>query len=367
MINVRDIISTEHILEASEKDSLSKALAKLPTSHSAAFIFSKDKKKVGLVNPYHCIIRSSLPGNAKVEACVFHSPKLYITTRLDRIIESFISSKIHYLPVFNQNETFAGVVSARGVLNLLKDAAYFNLPIKSVLKRKFKPLVTIQENDTISTAIHLFKLHRVSKLIVVNKDNKLKGVLSYFDIVNFLLTPKHKLRPGDKEGKKGTFYSQKVTTFSKSFVLTLTSEKRMHDALEMVLTKKIGSVIVVDAQKHPIGIITTRDFFNLVLRPSVGLQVYLFQKNLSKSSSEIVQGFYASLQALLRNKNDISKAQLTVKEEKQGNLFKVFFSQSHKKGKQEVIKSEGRNLKLVLQDVKNNLRGLYAKKHTAKR
>jgi CBS domain-containing protein len=367
MINIRDIVTTENILEASEQDSLSKALSKLPTSHSAAFIFSDNKRKVGLVNPYHCIIRSSLPGNAKVEACIFHPPKLYTNTPINKVIESFIASKIHYLPIFNRNETFAGVVSSRRVLDALKTSSVFNVSIEEVLKKKSKPLVSIEDTDNMATAIHLFKLHKTSKLIVVNNNNKLKGVLSYYDLIHFMISPKHKLGAGDKEGKKDGFARQKVTTYAKTYVLTLSPKEKIRRALDLVLEKRIGSIIIIDADRHPVGIITTRDFFNLILRPSVGSQISLFTKNLSRSSTEVVQGFYESFHSFLKNQKGVEKAQLSVKEEKEGKVFKVLLSLLPIKGKEAVIKTEGNNLKLLLQEVKNNLRSLHDRKETTER
>ncbi len=360
-MNIKGIIYTDHILEASERDSLSKALSKLPSSHSAAFIFSKDKKKVGLVNPYHCIIKSSLPGNAKVDACIFHPPRLYINSPVEKVIEAFISSKIHYLPIFNRNEGFAGIVSARRVLDMYKNSPYFNLPIIDILKSRAKPVVTVKELDTVSTAIHLFKRHKISKLIVVNKDKKLKGVLSYYDIVHFLTLPKHKLTEGDKEGKKESVYNQKVSKFSKNFVLALRPEDLVTHALKMVLDEKIGSVVVVDAQRHPVGIVTTRDFFSLILQPAMGLQLYLLTKNLSNSSNEAVQAFLARFRAFLNKQKDLSKARLVVKEEKKGGVFTVLLSMLPKQGKLKVIKKEGKNLKILLQELKDKARTMHSR------
>lgn len=366
MIKVKDILYTDRILEATEKDSLSKALSKLPSSHSAAFIFSENKQKVSLVNPYHCVIKSSLPGNANVESCLFHPPHLYTNTPIKKIVEAFIASKIHYLPVFNQNDSFAGIVSARKVLDGLKQQREFNVPIQDILKAKVKPLITIKDSDTISAAVHLFKLHHVSKLIVVNNENKLKGVLSYYDVVQFMITPRQKQAVGDKEGKKENIYNHKISQFYKTLVLTLSPTKTMRDAVQLVLDKKIGSVIIVNEKRVPMGIITTRDFFNLILRPSVGVQVVLLTKHLSRSSREVVQGFYGSLRVFLSSRKDLAKAELTVKEEKEGGLFKVLLSMLPAKGKQEIVKREGKNLKLLLQEVKNHARSMHNKRLSVK-
>jgi acetoin utilization protein AcuB len=272
-MSLRDILKTDKIIRILPNESLHGALAKLSSSHDAAFVFSEDKKYLGVINPYYCLIKSSYPGNAKVAHCLYHAPRVRINYSLTKIAELFIESKIHYLPVFDEADHFLGIISARRLLSRLKGDLQFKVKIDELLKMKKKPLSVIFDEDTAATALALFKSTKFSKLVVTDRDLKLKGILSYFDLIYYLTLPKTSPQAGEREGDKISFYHHKVKTFMKSYVLTLTGDRLLSDALHLILTKKIGSVVILGEKKHPVGIITTRDllrFFIQQSRPQFG-------------------------------------------------------------------------------------------------
>ncbi len=190
----------------------------------------------------------------------------------------------------------------------------------------------------------LFKETKVSKLLVLGKDLKLKGVLSYYDVISYLVSP--------RDEEKISFMHMRVKNFAKNYVLTLTNQNTLLEALQLILEKKIGSVVIVDKDRHPQGIITTRDLLSLLIRKKEDMFIELTSKNLSEQSRHIVNGFFNYLHLWLRRRvPNIQKAKLHVKEEKQGKLFEVILSLIPKKGNPEVIKKEGRNLLKVLKDI----------------
>jgi hypothetical protein len=63
---------------------------------------------------------------------------------------------------------------------------------------------------------------------------------------------------------------------------------------------------------------------------------------------------------MIAKRRNVRKATLIVEEEKKG-MFKVLFSLIPKRGKQEVIKREGRDLTNVLSDVKKTAKELEGK------
>jgi hypothetical protein len=166
----------------------------------------------------------------------------------------------------------------------------------------------------------------------------------------------------DREGKKDAILNQSVKKFSKSFVLTLSPGNKMSDGLDLILEKKIGSVVIIDNARHPVGIITTRDFFDLMMQPSAKIQFSSFNRNLSRSSKRVVRSFMRPLMHFLETKKNVSEARLSVKEEKNGNLFKVIFSLFTKKGKKQVISKEGNDLEVVLHEVKEGIRNVEGKR-----
>jgi len=350
-----NLLKTDNIIKIGKEELLSSALSKLGSSHDAAFVFADDQKTefIGLINPYFCLIKSSLPANTKVSHCLYHPPKIYTNSSISKVAQSMNDSKIHYLPVFNKQNILLGIISARRMLTALQDSQVFKVSISSILKQNKRSLAMINENDSISTAVNLFKRTKLSKLIVINKEGKLKGLLSYYDLINFLITPKHKEHRGDKIGGKTNFNLQKISNFSKTYLLTLSEKDTMDIALRLIIEKKIGSVVVIDQNRKPTGIITTKDLLTLIIRNEKQKLIEITEKNLSKNNHFIVKRFFQNLKKTIYKLPDIVKAKLFVSGNKQGGLFKVVLSLFPKKGSIKVISREGKSLKKVLKEVKN--------------
>ena len=266
MIDLATIVKKDNIITASPDVSLTQALARLSTSHDAAFIFDEKNKYLGVVNPYYALIRSSHPGNAKAVHCLHHPPKIYVDYSLPKVASLLIESKIHYLPVFDRKEKFLGIISARRILKNLSNLAVFKKPIKEALQFRKRPLTVVYDDETVAQAINLFKSTKLSKLVVINRDMKLKGILSYYDLIAFMLEGK-KPNGGRREivGNKVHLFNQRVRNYMKTYVLSLRNDNLVADAFRLIIDKKIGSVVVVDEERHPIGIVTTRDLLRLFI------------------------------------------------------------------------------------------------------
>ncbi len=352
MVKLAEIIKTNDIIKISPSENLSSALAKLTTSHDAAFVFDDDNKFEGVVNPYHDLIKSSYPGNAKVEHCLFHPPKVKKNFSLPKVIELLIESKIHYLPVFDEREGFLGIISARRILSCYMDSPLFHIKISEFLKKKNRSLVTVNEDDPLTIAIRIFKETKISKLIVVSKEARLKGILTYYDIISYLIAPKEGARKG--EHNKFSFHHLRVKNFAKSYVLTLTPDHLLSEALHLILAKKIGSVVIVDDKRHPMGIITTRDLLRFLTRQEKEKEIQIIGKNLSQKSRQIVGGFFYYLSTMMKKTPEAKNAKLIVAEEKHGGLFKVILALFPKKGEPKYIHKEGHDLSKILHKIKKN-------------
>jgi len=273
-----NILKENDIIKVSPENHLSKVLGKLSTSHDAAFVFNDKNKYLGIVSPYFTMIKTSFPANTKVEHCLTHTAKVYLNYPLSKVCELFIQSKIHYLPVFDpQNENFLGIISARRILSYFKDQPIFKVKVEEVIRKRWQGLVTVFEDDTITQAIHLFKTKKISKLIVINHEKKLKGILSYYDLINLMISPKYSSHHGDRLNEKISFYNYRVKNFAKNYVLTLSKEKHLIEVINLIVSKKIGSVIVIDNERRPLGIVTTRD----ILRFYIDNEKFAFIKSLN--------------------------------------------------------------------------------------
>ena len=261
-----NILKENDIIKVSPDDHLSKVLSKLSTSHDAAFVFDEEDKYRGIVSPYFTMIKTSLPGNTKVQNCLTHTAKIYLNYPLSKVCELFIQSKIHYLPVFEpKSEKFLGIISARRILSYFKDQPIFKIKLEEIIKKRWQGLITVFEDDTIAQAVHLFKVKKISKLIVLSHEKKLKGILSYYDLIRLMISPKYSSHHGERSNEKISLYNYRVRNFAKNYVLTLSKEKHLIEVINLIVNKKIGSVIIVDKERHPLGIITTRDILRFYI------------------------------------------------------------------------------------------------------
>lgn len=344
---ISEIIKTDSIITAVPGDTVAMVMMKLHTSHDAAFVFDNNKMFKGIVNPYYCMIKSSLPGNAKIEGCIFHPPRIEMDTPTSKVAQNMIDCKVHYLPVFH-HDMFKGIISARRLLAKKQHSPKLAITVGEILRRKRKSLTTIREDEFVSKALAVFKSEKVSKIVVVSEEGKLRGILTYYDIILFLVEPRKR---SQKEGTT-TLGHQLVKHFMKSLVLTLPEEAQITDALKLIIDKQIGSVVIVDSQKKPVGIVTTSDFLQLLKQEGSGTPVDITTKNISPQNRSPVRHFFHRVTERIQKFRDISRARVLVKEEKQGNLFQVVLSLFPRRGKPTVIKKEGRDLNEVLRQVK---------------
>lgn len=279
-----NILKESNIIKISPEDHLSYALSKLSSSHDAAFVFDDKDKFLGVISPYYSAIKNSYPGNTKIVNCLTHPPKIYLNYPIVKVCELFIQSKIHYLPVFSKDEKFLGIISVRRVLSYFKDLPIFKKKIEETIKKRWRPLLTVKQETTINEAFHLFKEKKISKLVVIDYQGKLRGILTYYDIINFIIQPKYKEGRGDKVGIKGSFYNLHVKTFAKSYVLTMDTEKYLSEVIETIISKKIGSIIILDKEKAPIDIITSSD----ILKFYINQEKFGFIKQVSSNIDKLL-------------------------------------------------------------------------------
>lgn len=366
-MSIQTIYKTKKIITVGPEDSLTSALSQLSSSHDAAFVFErakgkKDKKVfLGVVNPYHCLVLKSYPANTHVKHCLIHPPRLEVDDSVNKAARLMIESKIHYLPVFEKSE-FIAILTARRLLGYAKDSGALTMKISQRLKNK-KPPIFVFENDSLAQALSHFKNERISKLIVLSKDFKLKGVLSYYDLLPHLTTPRERQGSGARVGDTTASHDRPVKHFMKTQVITLTGQNFMSDAAHLILEHEIGSVIITDRPGHPVGIITTRDILEVLAPPQQHISKLMFlPQDLPRQSMHFARQFALSINKTLSKLPNVSSAKFTLKGNPVGGVFEAILSIFKKQGELTVIKKQGKNLKKVLQDVKKTSKNVVTKK-----
>jgi CBS domain-containing protein len=188
---------------------------------------------------------------------------------------------------------------------------------------------------------------------MVTKQGKVTGIVTPFDLINILVSPKEKFDRANMEGNVAkTGNVQKIHTYAKSFVESMTEDRTVNDALGVMLEKNIGSVVIVDESNQPLGIITLHDLFLLLRESPDFTRVTYVGKNVAESSQLVVNSFIEKIEKWLDKNKDFTHARLVVKEERNGELYEVTLDLIPAKGKSVFIKKEGKELPDVLHKIK---------------
>lgn len=359
-MKLSEILKTEGIITVDPNDTLNHALSQLSSSHDAAFVVDDKENLLGVINPYQSIISNSYPGNAKVINCLTKPPKVYLDTNISEVGRLMSESKIHYLPIYDEKKKFVGIISARRILTHLLKLPESNRPIRYMLKSN-RLLKAVYEDEKISKALHFFKESKISKLIVLNRENKLRGVITYYDLISYLATPKEREHTGDRKGTKTPFLNYQIKNLMKTMVLTVADDASIADAVHLILDKKIGSIVVVDKENRPYDIITTKDIFNAMFKKSSSVNFQVITKNLSGVSKLVLPVFNNKFFQMISRRQNTQKATLYVEQKNRG-MFRVLFSLIPRRGKKELIVREGRDLTDVLSDVKKTAKEIESKR-----
>ena len=356
-MTVRDLVKTDNIIRISSDDSLTSALALLSSSHDAAFVFEKEQF-LGVINPYYSLIKTSYPANTSIKHALVKPPRVRAGDRLEEAARLMMESKIHYLPVFD-NQKFLGIITSRRILNNIHNEKRFQGSIGSFLGKQ--SLVTVRENDPISKAMALFKEHRISKLVVISPTKTLIGILAYYDIITYVSSPRERQNYNSRQGERDSFMEKPVRNFFQRNVLTLTEKNSPQEAIKLILDKQIGSVIIIEPKRKPVGIITTKDILKAFAGKPVLAPLEVYTRNLSQAGVQIVNTFSQRLGSLLNTRRGVSKAKITITEKKQGNVFEAVLA-IFQKGKQiQVVRLETKDLNKLLKDVKRRWKRLLAR------
>ncbi len=113
------------------------------------------------------------------------------TDRISQAIELMKKYKISGLPVTDENNKLVGIITNRDI----RFESRMNIPVSEVMT---KELVTVPVGTPLEEAEKLFHKHKVEKILIVDENYHLKGLITYKDILKRIQYP---LASKDKLGR----------------------------------------------------------------------------------------------------------------------------------------------------------------------
>lgn len=257
-----DLLKTEGILKTNPEEKLSKVLAQLRNSHDAVFVFGPKNEFIGVVSYVDVFRKGSINENSKVKNIVKMPPKLSLSSRLPEIAKKMLDSRIYFLPVIDNNGKFEGIVSVNRLINFIIKNELLSGNKDRIL---FSPrnIITVTENEEIDTVLALMHKENNSKAVILDENNKVKGIVSRYDLKEVKLKDIRNSR-GGRIGERKPESKEPIKNYMKSLIVTLQKIPNFSQAYQTIIRNKVRTIILVDRENYPIGIVTYTDLLNTI-------------------------------------------------------------------------------------------------------
>ncbi len=256
---VKDILINSGFKKTSPQATITSVFSQLRSSHDAVFGF-EGKKFLGMINLYYSFLKKRPPSSAKVVNCLYHPPKLNQEMLIPEAARLMVESRVYYLPVFNEKEEFVGVTSALKILRWFLNQPLVNSSTGELFTPK--PPLYISLKEGIGRARNLMVAKKVSRLLVVDRERRLVGIVSSYDLREPFTSPMETLHFLSRSPIKKGVADIPVERFVKRNLVTVSEKEPLRSVIKSILREGVGSVIVFDHQA--LGLVTIRDLLKLI-------------------------------------------------------------------------------------------------------
>lgn len=309
-------------LVCSANNNLLSIINRFPHTHAPLLVYGDNKEFMGLLTTHNIFRNRRYNPLTLIRSCLITPPKLSIDTSVDEILRLMSSLKLYTLPVFDDKGNVAGIIKVKTILkDLFKREIFIETMIDNVPRRT---VITISENSSIGDAFQRFSKHTISRLVVVDKNNKIKGVVTKRDILSLYLSQTKRQRFSTRSHPKNySFDTEQIKRDHQPLMKYVSPILDVFDettdtylAIQKLLESIYNSVILVDKEQVPRFIITTKDVLKTAVKITTKVPFLL----------TIVSNLPNDLSQTEKNKVNQDLRKISLRINKQQNLQLMRFS-----------------------------------------
>ncbi|MFB6154402.1 MAG: CBS domain-containing protein [Haloferacaceae archaeon] len=210
---------------------------------------------------------SRQPPSAKVGTLVWHVPTVDRTEDVREVARLMVGSNSKVLPVLRGDE-LEGVVTADDLLREVQS----NFSVLDVRHVYTDDLVTVGPDQTVGETLHVLRDNNITHVPVVDGD-ELRGIVSLHDVMAFVTREMETSQGGQadfqsgqshggfgaREGERERMLDLPVRDLMTEPVSTTTRDTPLDVALGEMFDADASSLVVVDDEGTPTGIVTKTD------------------------------------------------------------------------------------------------------------
>jgi CBS-domain-containing membrane protein/ribosome-associated translation inhibitor RaiA len=270
MNHKQNVIPTR--LTCKANTNLSSIINKFPNTHTPLFVYGDKNEFIGLITVRSTFLNKRHNPSTLVRSCLISPPRITSNTPINEVLRSMSSLKLYTLPVFNNHGAITSLIEAKAILKDLMHNQSFAEAVTQ--KDARKTTITIGENNNMGDALKVFSSHAISKLVVVDKKNKVKGIITKRDILSLYFAPTNRQRFSTRSSTKNYSFDteqinrdqQPLIKYVTPVLNTLYVKTNIFSTIHNLLDSPYNSVILVDKARRPIMILTTNDLISIAVK-----------------------------------------------------------------------------------------------------
>ena len=231
-------------------------LDKLDPDKASALVVKEDGKIIGVIRERDLIRGSAMtnPHETKVKSFTIRTGIIdYSDLDVEKVVRRFVEDSTPFVIVKRDGDY--GVIHINDFLEAIK-SEIGDLKARNVMNPE---VIVVNAHDSAGKALSLMRTNGVDRLVVVDDNHRVVGVITGKDIVDRVIAPRRKARMGDAKGEKEKTMAIMVESIMSYPPITCYKDDRLADIIDQMIEHKVSSVVVVEQDGTPEGIITKKD------------------------------------------------------------------------------------------------------------
>ncbi len=181
-------------------------------------------------------------------------------TSVYQAIALMVKKNVTGLPVVDESG-LVGLISEKDVLKLLYDTEFVEGCVGDYMTAK---IFTFDEEDALIDVCRCLMQNNFRRVPVMHQ-GRLAGIISRADLIK---ANKDKFRPDSRQDDQGAFPAMVVAKeVMKSGLLTVRTSTPIYEAMEILATRNVTGLPVVDDYMNLLGVVSEKDILKLLYDP----------------------------------------------------------------------------------------------------
>ena len=253
-MDIADIVESEFV-EVSSDERLGQIQSLFDRESPKGVVVIDDGTVEGVIGERD-LVRSRIEEDTKASALMKSAPTVSRDEDVREVARLLVEGGVKVAPVVEHGEP-AGIVTVDGILHAVLDS----LDAITVGDIATEAPITVTEDDHIGQAINRFREHGISRLPVVGEDDRLEGILTTHDIVDFVVRDDERQGRQDRSGDLDRMLDIPVYDMMSAPVLTATPDETVETAVRRMVDNDIAGLVVTPADDDGVvhGVLTKTD------------------------------------------------------------------------------------------------------------